>query len=143
MPLKCFFVLFLPVNVKLTPLDHIIRLYLVYMFLLFIGQRDGEYGSHLRGFCHYRRRGVDAGHHSCKTTEYKSTDSPLLPFFKCNVLRESIYVNCQNIPCATLKKRGVVGNLCISLLLAKTEGPCFPLAGKSCKFYGPLLVRHQ
>jgi hypothetical protein len=35
------------------------------------------YGSHLWVYCHYRHRGVDAGHHSCKTTEYKSTDSPL------------------------------------------------------------------
>ncbi len=35
--------------------------------------------SHLRGFCHYPYRGVDAGHHTCKTTEYKSTESPLPP----------------------------------------------------------------
>jgi hypothetical protein len=31
-------------------------------------QRDGEHKkrSHLRRFCHYPHRGVDAGHHSCK-----------------------------------------------------------------------------
>jgi hypothetical protein len=33
---------------------------------------------------------------------YKSTESPL----KCNVLRESLSVDSQNIPCATLKRRG-------------------------------------
>jgi hypothetical protein len=42
-------------------------------------QRDGEYKkrSHLRGICHYRHRGVDAGKHgrkTRKTTEYKSKD---------------------------------------------------------------------
>ncbi len=44
-----------------------------------IFQRDGEYKkrSHLRGFCHYPHREVDAGRHGCKTTEYKSIDSPL------------------------------------------------------------------
>jgi hypothetical protein len=46
---------------------------------------------------------------------YKSTDSlPSPPSFRCNVLRESLSVDSQNIPCATLK--GVVGNLCISLV---------------------------
>ncbi len=30
--------------------------------------------------------------------------SPL--FFKCNVLRESIFVDSQNVPCATRKRRG-------------------------------------
>ncbi len=35
--------------------------------------------SHLRGFCHYPHRGVDAGSHSCKTKENKSKDSPLPP----------------------------------------------------------------
>jgi hypothetical protein len=32
--------------------------------------------------------------------------TPLSPSFKCNVLRESFSVDSQNIPCATLKKRG-------------------------------------
>jgi hypothetical protein len=36
----------------------------------------------------------------------------LSPFFKCNVLRESLFVDSQNIPCA-----GVVGNLCRSDLM--------------------------
>jgi hypothetical protein len=31
----------------------------------------------------------------------------LSPSFKCNVLRESLSVDSQNIPCATLKRRGV------------------------------------
>ncbi len=44
-----------------------------------LSQRDGEYKqrSHLRGFCRYPHRGVDARCHDCKTTEYKSTDFPL------------------------------------------------------------------
>ncbi len=64
------------------------------------------------------RTEVDAGRPGCKTTEYKRTDSPKdlpLPPFKCNVLRESLSVYSQNIPCATLKRWGFVGNLCISL----------------------------
>jgi hypothetical protein len=71
-------------------------------------QRDGEYkySCNLRGFCHYPHRGVDAGRHSCKTTEYKSTESLLPPSFKSNVLRESLSVDSQNIPCVTLKRRG-------------------------------------
>jgi hypothetical protein len=68
-------------------------------------QRDGEYKqrSHLRGFCH---RGVDAGRHSCKTTVYKSTDSPLPPLL--NVMycvRVSLWT-VKKILCATLKRRG-------------------------------------
>jgi hypothetical protein len=51
------------------------------------------------------QRGVDAGHHGFKTTEYKSTDSPP-PSMKCNVLLESLSEDSQNIPCATLKSRG-------------------------------------
>jgi hypothetical protein len=43
--------------------------------------------------------------------------TPLSPSFKCNVLRESLSVDSQNIPCATLKEKGVVGNLYISLSL--------------------------
>jgi hypothetical protein len=47
---------------------------------------------------------VDAGQHGCKTTEYKSTDSLLPPLL--NVLREGLSEDSQNIPCATLKRRG-------------------------------------
>ncbi len=36
---------------------------------------------YLRGFCHYPQTGVDAGRHSCKTTECKRTDSPLPSLF--------------------------------------------------------------
>ncbi len=39
-----------------------------------------EVPSYIRGFCHYPHRGVDAGRHICKTTEYKSTESPFPPF---------------------------------------------------------------
>jgi hypothetical protein len=44
-------------------------------------QRDGEskQRSHLQGFCHYLHRGVNAGQHCYKTTEYESTDTPLPP----------------------------------------------------------------
>ncbi len=42
-------------------------------------------GPYLLRFCHYPHRGVDTGQHGCKTTEYKSTDSPLPP------LLDSIY----------------------------------------------------
>ncbi len=77
------------------------------------------------GILHYPHRGVDEGHHSCKTTEHKITDSPPPPSFKCNVLRESLSVDSQNIPCATLKRRGVVGNLRISLKRAPQAEPVF------------------
>ncbi len=47
------------------------------------------------------------------------------PSLKCNVLRGSLSVDIQNIPCATLKK-GVGGNLCISL-----HGPTYPVAART------------
>jgi hypothetical protein len=62
----------------------------------------------LRGFCHYPHRGVDAGRHSCKTTEYKSTDSPLPPLL-------NVMYSLRNT-----KEKGVVGNLCISLVTPET-----------------------
>jgi hypothetical protein len=37
----------------------------------------------IRGFCHFRHRGVNAGRHGGKTTEYTSTDSPLLNVMYC------------------------------------------------------------
>jgi hypothetical protein len=45
--------------------------------------------------------------------------TPPPPSIKCNVpvLRESLSEANQNIPCATLQRRGVVGNLYISLLI--------------------------
>jgi hypothetical protein len=77
-------------------------------------QRNGEYKkrSHLRRFCRYLHRGINAGRH--RVQEYRL---PSLPSFKCNVLRESLSVDTdsRNIPCATLKRQGVVGNLCIFL----------------------------
>ena len=57
--------------------------YLIIKSKFMIGgtQRDGEYNqrSYLRGFCHNPHRGVDERQHSCKTTKYKCTDSPLPP----------------------------------------------------------------
>jgi hypothetical protein len=41
---------------------------------------------------------------------------PSSPSIKCNVLRGSLSEDSQNIPCTTLKRRGVLGNLCISML---------------------------
>jgi hypothetical protein len=75
-------------------------------------QRDGEYKqrSYLRGFCHYPHRGVDAGRHSCKNTEHKSTESPILPLL--NVMycvRVSLWQSKYSL--GRTKERGVVGNL--------------------------------
>jgi hypothetical protein len=42
--------------------------------------------------------------------------TPLSPFFKCNVLRESLSQHGQNFPCATLKRERVVSYLYISLI---------------------------
>jgi hypothetical protein len=42
------------------------------------------------------------------------TEASMQPF-KCNVLRESLSVGSNSIPCATLKKeKEVVGNVCVS-----------------------------
>ncbi len=38
--------------------------------------------------------------------DYRVQDSPLHPFFNCNVLRESLSVDSENNPCATLKRTG-------------------------------------
>jgi hypothetical protein len=46
---------------------------------------------------------------------YKRRDSPLPPFIKCNVLRESLSVDSQNIYCATEKRRR--GSWVISIYL--------------------------
>ncbi len=76
---------------------------------LVYSQRGGEYKKrfYLRGFSHYPHRGVDAGQHGCKTTEYRTrVQTPISPVsIKCNVLRESLSEDSQNIPCATLKRR--------------------------------------
>ncbi len=61
---------------------------------------------------------VSGFRHGCKTTEYKSRDSPLASFFKCDVLRESLSVDSQNIPFATLKIEGVVGNLYLCFVVS-------------------------
>ena len=49
-----------------------------------------------------------------RVQEYKLPSPPL---FKCNVLRENLSVNSQNIKYSlrNIKEKGVVGNLCISL----------------------------
>jgi hypothetical protein len=52
------------------------------------------YGSHLRRFCHYLHR--EASMQDITVARIQS---------KCNVLRESLSVDSQIIPCATLKRR--------------------------------------
>ncbi len=49
-------------------------------------------------------RGVDAGQHGVPRVQEYRLPSPLS--IKCNVLRESLSEDGQNIPCATLKSRG-------------------------------------
>ncbi len=73
--------------------------------------------THFRGFCHYPHRGVDAGRPGCKSTECTDYRLPSPPSFKCNVLRENLSVDSQNIPCAPLK--GVVGNLCLKVRVSR------------------------
>ncbi len=56
----------------------------------------------------------------CKTSQlqdYRVQEwrLPSPPSFKCNVLRESLSVDSQNIPCATLERRGSWGSLNISV----------------------------
>jgi hypothetical protein len=83
---------------------------------LAIVHRDGEYkysrGPTFGDFCHYPHREVDAGRHGCKCTEYRL---PTYPSFKCNVLRESLSEDSQNIPLCNIKEKGAVGNLFRSL----------------------------
>ncbi len=51
------------------------------------------------------RHPVDYGRHSCKTTEYKSTDSPLPPLLNVMYCVRVSLVDSQIIPSATLKRR--------------------------------------
>ncbi len=72
---------------------------------------------------------------------------PSPPSFKCNVLRESLSVDSQNIPCATLKRGGRV---CISLVSANIfhshlslllkYGPCNDFSNSECRCYIPSSV---
>ncbi len=57
--------------------------------------------------------------------------TPLSPYFKCNVLRERLSVDSQNIPCLrNTKEKGVVDNLSISLVESKEKTWCMgPYAG--------------
>jgi hypothetical protein len=52
---------------------------------------------------------------------HKEYGLPSPPSFKCNVLRESLSVDSQNIPCATLKQKGVMVKLYIRVSLTKTN----------------------
>ncbi len=78
-----------------------------------------------RGFCHYPPRGVDAGHHSCNLQDYRVQEYrlPSPPSFKCNVLRESLSVDSQNIPCTKLKRKGSWIN---SVYISGRFEPCNP-----------------
>ncbi len=46
---------------------------------------------------------LSAPRRRCRTSQLQD---PSPPSFKCNVLRQSLTVDSQNIPCATLKRRG-------------------------------------
>jgi hypothetical protein len=60
---------------------------------------------------------MDAGRHGYKATEYRTSLSAI--FSVCNVLRESLSEDSQNIPCATQKRKGVVALWVISGLNRK------------------------
>jgi hypothetical protein len=68
-----------------------------------VSQRDGEYNG---DFVTFRTEGSmqDITATKLQSTRVQTTLSSLS--FKCNVLRESLSVDSQNIPCATLKRRG-------------------------------------
>jgi hypothetical protein len=57
-------------------------------------------------FGDYPRRGVDAQDVTVARPQSTRVQTPPALSFKCNVLRESLSVDCQNIPCATLKRKG-------------------------------------
>jgi hypothetical protein len=68
----------------------------------------GKQRSCLRGFCHYLHREV-----RCRTSrlqDYRVTgvQTSFSPSIKCNVLREGLSEDSQNIPCATPKEKWVV-----------------------------------
>ncbi len=48
---------------------------------------------------------------------------PSPPSFKCNVLRKSLFEDCQNIPLRNTKEKGVVGNLMTNM--SRIFGPRF------------------
>jgi hypothetical protein len=64
----------------------------------------------------------------------------LSPSFKCNVLRESLTVDSQHIPCATLKKRGswiTFVYLCSHLFSGRRRGIfSFPMMNTTCHHAG-------
>ncbi len=49
---------------------------------------------------------TEASMQDVKRLQSTSVQTPLSPPFKCKVPRESLSVDSQNIPCATLKRRG-------------------------------------
>jgi hypothetical protein len=64
-------------------------------FIQLVSAREMENKSTVEaqtsGICHCPHRGVDVGHHSCKTTEYQSTDlrlpsPPLLNVTHCVIV---------------------------------------------------------
>ncbi len=77
--------------------------------------------SHLRGFCHYPHRGVDARLQSARV----QLQTPLFPLFYINVMyRVRVTLWTVKIFLAEHQREGGrVGNLCISLHI----GPCFRL----------------
>ncbi len=65
---------------------------------------------YLLGFCHYPHRGLDTGQHGCKTTEYKSANSPLPLSIKCNVGTECLWEQ-SKYSLRNTNEKGVVVNL--------------------------------
>ncbi len=59
--------------------------------------------SYLREFGHCPQTGVDA---KLQSTRVQTPLFPVLKMYRGNVLRESHFLDSQNIPCATLKRRG-------------------------------------
>ncbi len=72
------------------------------------------------------------GQHGCKTTKYKSTDSPLPPSIKCYVLRESLSEDSPYIPCAILKRKGIL-NISGSTIKSKIVPPATWFTFFTCK----------
>jgi hypothetical protein len=83
---------------------HLARQYR-HLAILYPTHRDGEYKLRSYRFCHYPHRGG-----RCRTSrlqDYRVQEYrlPSPPSLKCSVLRESLFLDSQSIPCAALKRR--------------------------------------
>ncbi len=88
----------------------------------------------------------------CRTTrlqDYRVQEYRLIfpPYIKCNVLRESLSEDSQNIPCATLKKKGSWVISLFIYLITSQETPRTPLwttiwrGTRTCRTRRPSLRR--